>query len=105
MNSKANAVITELAQALLAILLVAGGVVIAIIEVARGGNALDLPGWLELGIGTVVGLYFGTKSANMTVTTMADGPMTTLANALQRNGGSRSTDTPAAPPAGGAPAA
>lgn len=91
----------ELVQGVLAIMVLAGALVYGIILVLRGGAGGDLPGWLGISVGTVMGWYFGARAGIPTMRAITDGPMQTLVGLAQR-GPRRATD-PTPPETAGEP--
>lgn len=97
MSNNVTALIQEITQAVLAVLTLAGSVVVAILLIQHGGTG-DVPAWLALGVGAVLGFYFGARTAAPTITALTNGPMHLLAAATQRSPNGRSTDPPSIEP-------
>ena len=97
MPSSQGGVIREAAQAAIAVVLVAGAIVIAVILVSRGTSAGDIPTWLAASVGVALGHYFNHASTSSMVDTLTNGPLHMLADLAQR-GPRRSTDPTQPPP-------
>lgn len=54
--------VMEITAALIAVLVIGGAVVIAIINTYERGNGVTTPDWLQVAVGTVIGFYFARRS-------------------------------------------
>lgn len=84
MNGSAAEMVQEITQAVLAVLTVAGALAVAVLLISRGSGTGDIPAWLALGVGAVIGFYFGSRGQNSTIATMANGPLHLIAAMNQR---------------------
>lgn len=91
MNRSASDLVQEITQAVLAVMTLAGALVVGVLLISRGSSTGDIPAWLALGVGAVLGFYFGARGQNSLVATMTNGPLHLLAAANQR-GPRRATD-------------
>lgn len=65
MRSAYSERLEQLVQAVIAIIVIGGGLAIALIELLRGLDLDKLPGWLLILVGAVGGLYFGQRGVGL----------------------------------------
>ena len=100
MNKTATELIQEITQAALALMVVGGCVIATFVLILRGDPATQMPDWLTLALGAVVGFYFGARNSAPIIASLTNGPMTLVANASSRRipGVGRRTDETAPEP-------
>lgn len=65
--------IEQVVQAVIAILVIGGGLAIAVVELLRGADINKLPGWLLILVGLVGGLYFGARNVKQGISAGTNG--------------------------------
>ena len=86
--------IQEITQAALALLVVGGCVIATFVLIMRGEQASQMPDWLTLALGAVIGFYFGARNSAPIIASLTNGPMSLIANASgsRQQGVGRRTD-------------
>lgn len=63
----------QVVQGVIAVIVIGGGLSIAVIELLRGMDLNQLPGWLLILVGAVGGLYFGQRGVGLGISKGTNG--------------------------------
>ena len=88
MRTSYSELLEQLIQAIIAIIVIGGAIAIAIVLLLNGRDISNLPSWLTLALGAVLGFYFGQRGVGLGISKGTNGVLdaakkvTTDANVL-----------------------